>query len=79
MENNKLTREELILLVQKICETDYETEEEGNELIERLEKNVIHPSPLDVIRNNYPVLNFSQILDKIFSYQPIITPPPKKD
>ena len=66
----KLTREELISLVNKIVECEG-TEEEIDEMIEALKRNVLHPEIINLIYLNKEDLTPEQIVDKALSYKPI--------
>ena len=67
---NKLTREELINLVNRIvgCEG---SEEEIDEMIEVVKRNVPHPEISDLIYWNEEELTPEQIVDKALEYKPI--------
>ncbi|PEM21840.1 bacteriocin immunity protein [Bacillus toyonensis] len=66
----KLTREELINLVSKIVESEG-TEEEINEMIEIVKRNVPHPELSDLIYWNDEDLTPEQIVDIALAYTPI--------
>ncbi|HDR3651183.1 bacteriocin immunity protein [Bacillus sp. SM-B1] len=66
----KLTREELINLVSKIVECEG-TEEEIDEMIEVVERNVPHPEVSDLIYWNDEDLTPEQIVDIALAYKPI--------
>ena len=66
----KLTRDELINLVNKIVECKG-SEEEINKMIEVLEKNVPNPEVSDLIYWNEEELTSEQIVDKALKYKPI--------
>ena len=66
----KLTREELINLVNKIIECEG-TEEEIDEMIEVVERNVPHPEVSDLIYWNDEELTPEQIVDIALDYKPI--------
>ncbi|WP_291581483.1 bacteriocin immunity protein [Clostridium sp. UBA6640] len=66
----KLTREELISLVSKIVECEG-TEEEIDEMIEVVERNVPHPEVSDLIYWNEKDLTPEQIVDIALAYKPI--------
>ncbi|TAJ06841.1 bacteriocin immunity protein [Marinilabiliaceae bacterium JC017] len=63
-----MTRDELIKLVREIMNVKGKTEEQINELIDKLEKNVPHPSVTDLIY--YDDLSAEEIVDKALSYRP---------
>lgn len=66
----KLTREELINLVNRIIECEG-TEEEIDEMIEVIERNVPHPEVSDLIYWNDEELTPEQIVDIALGYKPI--------
>ena len=66
----KLTREELTNLVNKIVECEG-SEEEIDEMIEIVKRNVPHPEISDLIYWNEEELTPEQILDKALNYKPI--------
>jgi len=70
---NKLSREELIILVEKIINCEG-TEEEIDQMIEIVEKNVPHPEVSDLIFWDEEDLSPEQIVDKALNYKPIILP-----
>jgi hypothetical protein len=67
--NNKMDRNELIKLVEKILDCEG-TEEEVDEMIFKLEQNVIDPDISDYIY--YDDLTPEQIVDKALAYKPIL-------
>ena len=66
----KLTREELINLVNRIVECEG-SEEEIDEMIEIVKRNVPHPEISDLIYWNEEELTPEQIVDKALNYKPI--------
>ena len=66
----KLSRLELIELVDKIMKSKG-TEEEIDNMIEELEKNVPHPEVSDLIFWNEEELTPEQIVDIALAYKPI--------
>lgn len=66
----KLTREELIVLVNKIIECEG-TEDEIDEMLEVVKNNVPHPEVSDLIYWNEEELTPEQIVDKALAYSPI--------
>ena len=66
----KLTREELINLVNRIVECEG-SEEEIDEMIEVGKRNVPHPEISDLIYWNDEELTPEQIVDKALEYKPI--------
>lgn len=67
---NKLTREELINVVQEIM--DYKvSEQDQNRLIHLLKVNVADPSVIDYIFWFEPALTAETIIDKALAYKPV--------
>ncbi len=68
-ENRKLTRDELITLVDKIMKCQ-ESEEEIDDMIKLLEKNVLDPEVTNYIfyEENTP----EEVVDKALAYKPIL-------
>ena len=64
----KLTREELINLVNKIVECEG-SEEEIDEMIDMVKKNVPYPDISDLIYWNEEELTPEQIVDKALEYK----------
>jgi len=73
----KLTKEELIKLVEEIIAVNYNTEEEGAALCALLESNVLDPYIIDYIYFHKPRLTPEEIVEKALSYKPIILGPPE--
>lgn len=67
--DKKMTREELIQLVEQIMKCEG-TEQELDDLIFVLEKNVIDPQVTNYIY--YDDLTPEQVVDKALSYKPIL-------
>ncbi|SKC84330.1 bacteriocin immunity protein [Ohtaekwangia koreensis] len=63
-----MTREELIQLVKEITSPKGKTEDEINELIDILEKNVRHPAVTDLIY--FENLTAEEVIDKALNYKP---------
>lgn len=63
-----MTREELIQLVKEIMTPKGKTEEEINELVDILEKNVPHPAVTDLIY--FENLTPEEIVDRAINYKP---------
>lgn len=74
----KLSREELLYLVKNICLCNYNSEEECQELLDKVRSNVLIPDISDLIFKNDPELTPEEIVEKALSYKPIITAPPQK-
>jgi hypothetical protein len=64
-----MTRDELIKLVNEIMNVQGKSEEQIDELIDILIKNVPHPAVTDLIYWNN--LTAEEIVDKALSYKPI--------
>ena len=69
----KMTREELIRLVQRIMNAEG-TEEEIDAMIHLLERSVPHPEVADLIFWNKELLTAEEVVDRALSYKPIILP-----
>lgn len=70
---DKLTREELIKLVKKMCNGEG-SDDEISEWIELLEQNVPDPNVSDLIFWNNEGLTPEQIVDRAMNYKPIVLP-----
>lgn len=68
--SKRLTREELINLVNKIIECE-DSEEEIDEMIEVVKRNVPYPDISDLIYWSEDELTPEQIIDKALNYKPI--------
>jgi len=68
--SKRLTREELINLVSKIIECEG-SEEEIDEMIEVVKRNVPYPDISDLIYWSEDELTPEQIIDKALNYKPI--------
>ncbi|MCQ2013252.1 MULTISPECIES: bacteriocin immunity protein [Clostridium] len=68
--SERLTREELINLVNKIIECEG-SEEEIDEMIEVVKRNVPYPDISDLIYWSEDELTPEQIIDKALNYKPI--------
>ncbi len=68
--SKRLTREELINLVSKIIECEG-SEEEIDEMIEVVKRNVPYPDISDFIYWSEDELTPEQIIDKALNYKPI--------
>lgn len=72
-----LNRNEILQLVERICDADFKTEEEYNQAILLFVDSVPDPEAADLIFHHNPELTPEEIVDKALSYKPIITAPPK--
>jgi hypothetical protein len=75
MKIKKLNKQELIELVKKISNADFDSEEEGVELRYLLRSNVLDPYITDYIFSNQYDLTAEEIVEKALSYKPIILGP----
>lgn len=64
-----MTRKELIQLVEQILDVEKYTEDQLNEMLELLHRNVPHPTISDLIY--YENLSSEEIVDKALNYKPI--------
>ena len=69
-----MKKEELIKLVERLQTADYSSEKEGSELMQQLEKNVLHPGVSELIFWNSPELTAEEIVELALSYKPIPLP-----
>lgn len=72
----KLSKEELIELVKKIRNGEFEDEKERTILLERFRENVPHPEVINLMYYHKPRLTPEEIVEKALSYKPIILPSP---
>lgn len=70
-----MTKEELIELVRKISEAEFETEEQYNEAHDLFLSNVPDPEASRFIYNGKPSLTPKEIVEKALAYKPIILVP----
>ncbi|OAI50585.1 hypothetical protein AYO37_00185 [Opitutia bacterium SCGC AG-212-L18] len=73
---NKLSKNELINLVQKIRALEFDTEKELEELLDKFDSNVSRPNASALIYHHEPRLTPEEIVEKALAYKPIILPPP---
>jgi hypothetical protein len=69
-----MDKEELIKLVERLQTADFASDEEGSELLQILERNVIHPAVANLIFWNAPELSAEEIVKRALSYKPIPLP-----
>ncbi|MNJ62324.1 bacteriocin immunity protein [Paenibacillus fonticola] len=69
----KLNKEELIKVVEKILNAE-DSEEELDNLIDILEKNVPHPNVSDLIFWNDEELSAAEIVEEALKYKPNLLP-----
>jgi hypothetical protein len=67
----KLTKEELISIVEKILNADG-PEEELDNLIDKVEESVPHPNVSDLIFWNEEELSAEEIVNRVLNYKPNI-------
>jgi hypothetical protein len=67
----KMSKEELVVLVTKICNAEFETEEEWDSLLDLLENNVPDPAVSNLLYYHKPKLTPEEIVDKALNYKPI--------
>ncbi|VWD19690.1 hypothetical protein BCO71171_03112 [Burkholderia contaminans] len=67
-----MNRDELIVLVGRMRESNYSSDEEAENDIEILNKSVLDPYAIDYIfQKEYEDMSLDEIVDKILSYKPI--------
>jgi len=67
-----LDRDELLVLVTKIQEGSYPSEEEADADMERLTENVADPAAMDYLfEKQYEHLSPERIVERILSYRPV--------
>ncbi len=67
-----MNRDELIVLVGRMRESSYTSDEEAENDIEILNKNVLDPYAMDYIfQKEYEDMSLEEVVDKILSYRPI--------
>lgn len=73
----RLSKTELIKLVKRIINVDYDTEKEHSEAVFLFKQNVPHPEASNLIYRHEPELSPEEIVEKALAYKPIILPPPE--
>lgn len=67
-----MSRDELIVLVGRMRESNYASDEEAESDIEILNKNVMDPYAMDYIfQKKYENMSLEEVVDKMLSYKPI--------
>ncbi|HDR9483827.1 TPA: hypothetical protein QDC20_001137 [Burkholderia aenigmatica] len=67
-----MNRDELIVLVGRMRESNYTSDEGAENDIEILNKNVLDPCAMDYIfKKEYEDMSLEEVVDKILSYRPI--------
>lgn len=67
----KLSKEELIKLVEEIIAVNYNTEEEGEVLCDLFDSHFLYPAASNLIFHHDPELTPEEIVEKALSYKPI--------
>jgi hypothetical protein len=70
MRNMTLPRAQLVGLVKRIMSADG-TEEQIDELVDTLRKNVLDPNVTDLIFHTRPELTAEEVVDRALAYKPI--------
>ncbi len=68
----KLTKEELIEVVRKICDAEFEDERERHKLLVLFLNNVPDPEATNLIYYHDPELTPEEIVEKALAYKPIL-------
>lgn len=67
-----MNRDELIVLVGRMRESNYTSDEEAENDIEILNKNVLDPYAMDYFfQKEHEDMSLEEVVDKILSYRPI--------
>ncbi|RQS25242.1 hypothetical protein DIE03_25895 [Burkholderia sp. Bp8992] len=67
-----MNRDELIVLIGRMRESNYASDEEAENDIEILNRNVADPYAMDYIfQKEYEDMSLEEVVDKILSYRPI--------
>lgn len=67
-----MNRDELIVLVRRMRESNYASDEEAENDVEILNKSVSDPYAMDYIfQKEYEDMSLEEVVDKILSYRPI--------
>jgi len=70
-----MTKEELLGLVLKLTSGEYASEQEGDEILATIKRNVSHPRVTNVLFYSRGK-TAEQMVDELLSYQPLIMPAP---
>lgn len=65
-----MSREELIRLVERIMAAEGASEEEDDQMLRLLERNVAHPRVSDLIFYSDPPLSAERVVDAALAYKP---------
>ncbi|HIH2744409.1 TPA: hypothetical protein ACYLN4_000060 [Burkholderia lata] len=67
-----MNRDELIVLVRRMRGSNYTSDEEAENDVEILNKNVLDPYAMNYIfQKEYEDMSLEEVVDKILSYRPI--------
>lgn len=77
--SSKLTKQELVNLVDRIMNAEYSSEEERDGWIELLEKNVLYPEVSDLIFYSDKEMTPEEVVEAALAYRPIILPAKSSD
>ncbi|WP_342611420.1 hypothetical protein [Burkholderia ambifaria] len=67
-----MNRDELIVLVGRMRESNYSSDEEAESDIEIFNNNVMDPYAMDYIfQKEYEAMSLEEVVDKIISYKPM--------
>lgn len=69
-----MTKEELVDLVKKLMNGKFRGDDEGSELMQMLERNVLHPRVSDLIFWDERELTAEEIVEEALAYKPIQLP-----
>lgn len=67
-----MNRDELIALVQRVIRMDYANDDECNQLIEELQRQVLDPQVCDYIYWPDREMTAADIVDRALAYQPTV-------
>ncbi|KKK05679.1 e9imm peptide [Micromonospora sp. HK10] len=67
----KLTRDEAVVLVERIMRLDYADDAELNDWLDRLERDLGYPDISGLIFTVTPELTPAEVVDRASAYQPI--------
>ncbi|WP_194822801.1 e9imm peptide [Micromonospora sp. S-DT3-3-22] len=67
----KLTRDEAVVLVERIMRLDYADDGELNDWLDSLERDLVCPDVSDLIFTTTPELTATEVVDRALAYRPI--------
>ena len=70
-----MNRENLVKLVQRLLDGGFKSDEEINEHLQRVEKQLPYANVVELIYHTEPVLTAEQIVDEALKKKPIILGP----